>query len=167
MTLATADARGMPHARIVLLKQADARGFCFFTNTGSEKGRELAQNPHAALCFYWMPLDRQIRVEGIVKSVTDEEADAYFQSRHPESQLGAWASEQSGVLDSRDTLMERLRAARERYGATEVPRPPYWSGYRLAPSSIEFWEAGEYRLHHRERFTRSGQGAWSSELLYP
>lgn len=165
MTLATVDATCAPHARMVLLKGLDARGFTFFTNSESAKGHELAGNPCAALCFYWMPLKRQMRVEGAVKKVSAEEADAYFASRHPESRLGAWASLQSQRLDAHETLLRRQEEARERFGDA-IPRPPHWLGYRVIPQMIEFWEEGEFRLHVRERFIRAG-GEWGMELLYP
>lgn len=166
MTLATAGVEGQPHARIVLLKEADERGFVFYTNTQSAKGRELMENAKAALCFYWMPLSRQVRVEGYASLVSPEESDAYFTRRARESQLGAWASQQSQPLENRQELMSRFKEAEARFAGIDVPRPPHWQGYRVVPSCIEFWQAGEHRLHRREKFTRDGQH-WKSMLLNP
>jgi pyridoxamine 5'-phosphate oxidase len=166
MTLATATPDGRPSARTVLLKQFDARGFVFYTNTLSRKGRELKANPRAALCFYWQPLKEQVHVEGAVESVTAEEADEYWVSRPRESQVGAWASRQSEPLESRSALLARAVEVRNEYAAENVPRPPHWSGYRLVPERIEFWTAGEFRLHHRELYERDG-GQWTMRLLNP
>lgn len=166
MTLATADADGRPAARMVLLKGFDERGFVFFTNLESRKAEDLAANPRAALCFYWPPLETQVRVEGAVTPVGTEEADAYYASRPRGSQIGAWASQQSRPLASREELEERIRDTEARFAGQPVPRPPYWSGFRVAPERIEFWTARPSRLHDREVFIRAGEG-WTTERLYP
>ena len=165
MTLATATREGSPSVRAVLLKGADERGFVFYTNLESRKARELAANPYAALCFYWPP-ETQVRVEGVVERVTDQEADAYFAIRPRESQLGAWASKQSSALDSRATLEQQLEETRARFDGGAVTRPPFWSGYRVVPTAIEFWTRHAARLHDRARFTREN-GRWVRTLLYP
>jgi pyridoxamine 5'-phosphate oxidase len=149
VVLATTDASGHPSARLVLLRGLDARGFVFFTNYNSRKGRELAANPHAALCFYWASLDEQIRVEGSVDRVPAEESDAYFSSRPRGSQLGAWASDQSQVLPSRETLEEKYREIERRFADRAVERPPFWGGFRLTPVRIEFWYGRPDRQHDR------------------
>jgi len=166
VTLATADAKGRPSARMVLLRGADHRGFAFFTNYTSRKGRELTANPHAALCFYWSALDEQIRVEGPVERLPAEESDEYFAGRPRGSQLGAWASEQSAVLASRETLEERYRDIERRFGGEAVPRPPFWGGFRLAPTRIEFWYGRPDRLHDRVVYVKDG-AQWRIERLYP
>jgi pyridoxamine 5'-phosphate oxidase len=166
MSLATVGADGAPSVRIVLLKGFDERGFVFFSNLKSRKGRELIANPHAALCFYWAPLDTQIRIEGTVEPVSDAEADAYFASRARESQIGAWASLQSETLSSMDELRARVADVEARYHNKPVPRPPHWTGRRVKPSSIEFWHAGEFRLHERRRFERDGD-RWSMRRIFP
>jgi pyridoxamine 5'-phosphate oxidase len=165
--LATADRRGRPSVRFVLLKGADERGFVFFTDARSRKGRELAENPRAALAFYWHDLGRQVRVEGPVRPLPDGEADAYWVTRPRESRLGAWASFQSAPLSSRAALLAAWRALRRRYRGRAVPRPSYWRGYVVVPEEIEFWVRGRFRLHSRERFTRRRESAWRRELLYP
>ncbi|APR83129.1 Pyridoxamine 5'-phosphate oxidase [Minicystis rosea] len=165
MTLATADARGRPSARMVLLKSADARGFTFFTNFGSRKAQELAENPYAALCIHWPASQQQVRVEGRVERATDAEADAYFATRPRESQIGAWASKQSAPLASREALEAEARAVNDRFPGP-VPRPPFWGGYRLVPDRIELWHAGPGRLHDRFVYTRAGDG-WTMERLNP
>lgn len=167
MALATADSAGRPSVRMVLLKGFDENGFVFFTNLESRKARDLEANPQAALCFYWQPTGRQVRIEGPVKPVNIEEADEYFASRARGSQIGAWASRQSTELSSREELLERVRETEERFEGAEVPRPPFWSGFRLIPSRIEFWTAGEYRLHDRLVFEREEGGEWQVQRLYP
>jgi pyridoxamine 5'-phosphate oxidase len=166
MTLATVDADGRPSARVVLLKSVGADGFVFYTNLRSRKGRELAGNHHAALCFHWQALEEQVRVEGVASQVPDAEADAYFATRPRISQLGAWASEQSAPLDAYATLEARLRDTEQRFAGVEVPRPPQWSGFRLVPDEIEFWRSRPFRLHERQRYLRDG-GAWRVVRLYP
>jgi pyridoxamine 5'-phosphate oxidase len=166
MTLATADADGVPSARTVLLKGHDERGFVFHTNRDSHKGRDLAANPRAACVFLWRPLDRQVVIAGRVEPVSDEESDAYFRTRPRVRQLGAWASRQSSVLASRAALDERLAEVAARFGDGEVPRPPYWGGYRVVPFTIEFWHAHPKRLHDRLRFRRTAAG-WAPERLSP
>ena len=166
MTLATANAGGAPSARMVLLKEHDPRGFVFFTNLDSRKGGELADNPNAALLFHWKSLRRQVRIEGPVEPVSGAEADAYFATRSRDSQLGAWASEQSRPLDHRDTFEHRYEEMRARFDGASVPRPPRWSGFRVVPTTIEFWTDREHRLHERRLFTRDGEG-WAEGLLYP
>lgn len=164
--LATADAGGQPAARILLLKDVDERGFVFYTNFESRKGRELAANPRAALCFHWQPLERQVRVEGTVEPVSDAEADAYFASRPRVSQLGAWASSQSEVIGAGDSLASRVASVAARYEGVPVPRPPHWSGFRLRPAVYEFWLNAVGRLHVRHRYTRAGRG-WHVDTLFP
>ena len=166
VTLATADTNGQPSARMVLLRGVDARGFVFFTNYGSRKGRELDANPRAALCIHWVALDEQIRIEGDVERLSDTESDAYFTSRPRGSQLGAWASEQSQVLPSRETLEERYRDIERRFDSREVTRPPFWGGYRVVPRRIEFWYGRPDRLHDRVLYLREARG-WHIERLYP
>jgi pyridoxamine 5'-phosphate oxidase len=166
MAVATADAEGRPSVRHVLLRGIDRRGFTFFTNYESRKGRELDANPHAALAVLWKPLQRQVRLEGPVEVLTPEESDAYFASRSRGSQLGAWASRQSEAIPDREWLEARLASVDEQYG-DDVPRPPHWGGYRLVPEAIEFWEGRPNRLHDREAFTRGVDGAWHSRRLSP
>jgi len=164
--LATADAEGRPSVRMVLLRGVDERGFVFHTNYTSRKGRELDINPHAALCFYWPTLDEQIRVEGRVTRLSAEESDAYFATRPRGSQLGAWASPQSHALPSCEQLEEEYRATESRFAGQPVPRPPFWGGFRLEPSRIEFWYGRPDRLHDRLLYSRDG-GDWKIERLYP
>ena len=166
MALATADADGHPSVRMVLLKGHDERGFVFYTNLDSRKGGELAANPSVALLFHWKSLRRQVRIEGPVSAVSEVEANAYFASRGRTSRIGAWASDQSRPLDRRETFVERVAEVGRRFKGEEVPRPPRWSGFRVTPKAIEFWEDGEHRLHHRRLFTRDGD-RWSEGLLYP
>ena len=165
--LATATRGGAPSARMVLIKSADDGGFVFYTNLGSRKAAELAGNPRAALCCHWKSLRRQVRVEGAVLPVSDAEADAYFATRSRQSRIGAWASRQSETLSGRFALEARAARFAARF-ASGVPRPPFWSGFRLAPVSIEFWRDGAFRLHDRAVFARAAPGAaWSARRLYP
>ena len=165
MTLATADRAGRPSARTVLLKGVDGRGFVFYTNYESRKGRELADNAHAALVFPWITMERQVIVEGAVTRVSREEADAYFHSRPRTSQLAAWASPQSTVLAGRPVLEESYRVVERKYEGREVPLPPQWGGYRVVPATVEFWQGRRSRLHDRLRFRRDPGGEWVVERL--
>ncbi len=166
MALATADAAGRSSLRMVLLKGHGSDGFVFYTNEQSAKGAQLAANPHAALLFHWKSLRRQVRIEGPVERLGDADADGYFASRSRDSQLGAWASDQSRPLDSRATFERRFEEMQRRFGGAEVPRPPHWGGYRLVPDRMEFWQDRPHRLHERRLFTRA-EGGWSEGLLYP
>jgi pyridoxamine 5'-phosphate oxidase len=166
MALATADADGQPHARMVLLKAHGPDGFVFYTNEQSDKAGQLRENRQAALLFHWKSLRRQVRVEGSVAGVSAAEADAYFATRGRDSQLGAWASDQSRPLDSRAMFEQRFEAMSRRFEGQDVPRPPHWGGYRLIPDRIEFWSDRPHRLHERRLFTRQADG-WSEGLLYP
>ena len=168
MTLATADAQGRPSARVVLLKGADANGLVFYTNTRSRKGREIAAQPYVSLSFWWPQLETQVRFEGRAVRVSDAEADAYFATRPRESQLGAWASDQSAPLRSRDELEGRFTELTRKYEAKTVPRPPHWTGFRVVPLAVEFWHNRPGRLHERELYTReTPQSAWAMTLLNP
>jgi pyridoxamine 5'-phosphate oxidase len=167
MTLATATPDGIPSARMVLLKDADERGFTFFTNYESRKGREMAANPHAALVFYWAELRRQVRVTGHVGRVSDEESDAYFRSRAAASRLGARLSRQSEVIAGRDLLDDGLERLLTEFGERDIPRPSYWGGLRLVPNSFEFWQSRPNRLHDRLRYTPKPEGGWLIERLSP
>ena len=166
MTLATATADGAPSARMVLLKGADEDGFVFYTGYDSRKGAELAENPRAALVFYWQPVGKQVRVEGLVGRVSEAESAAYFATRPRGSQLAAWASQQSRPLASREELERRYAELEQEYEGRDVPLPPQWGGYRLQPEVIEFWEHHENRLHDRVRYTRAREG-WQTERLAP
>ena len=168
LCLATVDGHGMPDARMVLLKDFDERGFVFYTNTLSAKGRELAANPKAAMVFHWKSIRRQVRLRGPVTPVSDAEADAYFASRARDSRIGAWASKQSQPLESRFALEKRVAAKAAKFGLGKVPRPPHWSGYRLAPIEMEFWRDRPFRLHDRLQFFRDSPAApWQTRRLYP
>ncbi len=167
MTLATSTADGYPSARIVLLKGVESRGFVFYTNKTSRKGSELRVNGHAALLFHWKSSRRQVRVEGPVEDVTDAEADAYFATRARISRLGAIASEQSRPLSDREELQRRVAELEARYPGPDIPRPGYWSGYRVLPERFEFWQEMPYRLHDRSVFLRDGAGGWRREKLFP
>jgi len=166
MALATADRRGHPSVRYVLLKQADERGFVFYTNLESRKGRELTANPYASLVFYWDLLGKQVRVEGKIDLVDDSEADAYWATRPRESQLAGFTSRQSQAIASHTLLLQRWKRLRQNLGGQDVPRPRGWTGVRVIPRQIEFWTRGEHRLHKRELFTRTRQG-WAKKLLQP
>jgi len=166
MALATATTNGRPSVRMVLLKGHGPDGFVFYTNQRSRKGEELAANPHAALLFHWKSLRRQVRIEGPVSIVSCEEADAYFASRSRDSQLGAWASNQSWPLPSRAEFEKKYEDMRSKFEGMEIPRPPHWGGFRVAPESFEFWTDRPHRLHERRIFTRDGDG-WREGLLYP
>jgi pyridoxamine 5'-phosphate oxidase len=167
MTLATVDASAKPHARIVLLKGLDDRGFTFFTNYNSAKGHEMAANQHAALVFFWKELERQVRIEGIVEQVSTEESDQYFHSRPAGSRLGAWASPQSQVIKDRNELEELTKFYKQKFEGTEIPRPQHWGGYRLIPEYIEFWQGRSSRLHDRISFTRTDESVWVKNRLAP
>ncbi|MHA3840856.1 pyridoxamine 5'-phosphate oxidase [Sphingomonas aestuarii] len=166
VALATVDADGQPAVRMVLLKGHDERGFVFYTNRESRKADALAANPVAALLFHWKSIRRQIRIEGAVEPVSDAESDAYFASRSRDSQLGAWASDQSRPLDRRETFEARFEAMKARFDGGDVPRPPHWGGYRVIPTKIEFWQDRAHRLHERRLFVRNGDD-WRETLLYP
>lgn len=166
MALGTVDGAGRPAVRIVLLKSVDERGFVFYTNYESRKGRELLAHPAAALCFHWQPLELQVRVEGVAEPVSPEEADAYFATRARQSQVGAWASRQSETLASDAELEARVREVERRFEGRPVPRPPHWSGFRVVPQRIEFWRNRAYRLHERLVYERDGSG-WRVRRLFP
>ncbi|MEO1989562.1 MAG: pyridoxamine 5'-phosphate oxidase [Martelella sp.] len=168
VAVATVDEDGLPNVRMVLMKEFDAKGFVFYTNFESQKGRELLGQPKAAMCFHWKSLRRQVRLRGPVEVVTDAEADSYFQSRPRGSRIGAWASKQSRTLESRFALERAVAKATAKYGVSEIPRPAHWSGFRLKPVSIEFWHDGKFRLHDRIEFRRNAaEGGWHKVRMYP
>ncbi len=167
MALATATRDGKPSARVVLLKEFDDAGFVFFTNYSSSKGRELEENPRAALVLYWMEVERQIRIEGTVEKILREESEAYFRTRPVGAQIGAWASQQSEVIDARRVLDARLAEMTQRFAGGDVPLPPHWGGYRLKPQMIEFWQGRSNRLHDRFRYVRKPDASWAIERLAP
>jgi pyridoxamine 5'-phosphate oxidase len=166
MALGTVENGGQPSVRIVLLKSFDERGFVFYTNHEGRKGRHLLAHPHAALCFHWAPLEIQVRIEGTVTKVADEEADSYFATRNRQSQIGAWASRQSEPLETPTALDERVARYEREFEGREVPRPQFWSGFRVLPERIEFWKGRPNRLHERHLYTRAGK-RWKIETLYP
>ena len=167
MTLATVDAGGMPSARMVLLKGADERGFVFYTNTESPKGLQMDVSPRAALVFHWKSLRKQVRVAGTSERVSDDEADAYFATRARGSQIGAWASDQSRRMEGRFELEKRVARYAAKFGVGGVPRPPNWTGYRIKPLEIEFWQDKPFRLHERILYVADGQGGWQTSRLFP
>jgi len=166
MVLATADADGRPSVRTMLLKRFDEQGFVFFTNSHSRKGRELDENPYASLCFFWQPMMQQVRIEGTVVPISVEESDSYWETRTRDSQLGAWASQQSDPLDDRKLLEHEVSEYHARFLNTQVPRPPHWFGYRVIPERIEFWKSGWHRLHERVLYEKTTDG-WCKTLLCP
>jgi pyridoxamine 5'-phosphate oxidase len=166
VSLATSSPDGHPSVRMVLLKDVDDRGFVFYTNLGSHKGQQLSQNPNVAMCFHWKTLRRQVRIEGVAKAVSIEEADAYFDSRPRMSQIGAWASRQSQPLEGRFELEAKIAKYTARFNIGKVKRPEFWSGYRVVPHTIEFWQDEKFRLHDRLVYTRQDQ-AWTTKRLYP
>ena len=167
MTLATATKEGKPSARVVLMKGFDRRGFVFYTNYNSRKGQELAENPWASLVFWWSELERQVRIEGSVEKVSEQESDCYFQSRPIGSRLGAWVSPQSKAIESRAVMEQKLQVLMQEYQDGKVPKPPHWGGYRLSPSSIEFWQGRPNRLHDRLVYRRQNNGSWQIQRLAP
>lgn len=164
--LSTATIQGVPSSRVVLIRQFDKRGLVFFTNLYSRKSRELQENPRAALCFYWPEIDKQLRIEGKVERISDAEADEYYATRPRGSQISAWASKQSQVMETMDSLQERFKAFEQKFADDMIPRPPFWSGYRLLPENFEFWLAGEHRMHTRVLFIKQ-ENTWLKEILYP
>lgn len=166
MCLSTVDENNHPSSRMILLKKFDERGFCFFTNLTSRKGKELAQNQNVALCFYWGILGLQIRIEGKVEKVTSKEADDYFASRRRESQIGAWASKQSHEMQDWQEFEDRITQISKDFDGQEVPRPPFWSGFRVVPDVIEFWHEGDFRIHKREVYEKYADG-WNIKKIYP
>lgn len=166
MTLATVDAKGKPHTRVVLLKEVDTKGFVFYTNYASDKGKELAANPYASLCFMWLELERQVRIDGKVEKIPNEESEAYFKQRPYKSQLGALASNQSEVVESREFLEKKFAALEAKYPEGKVPKPETWGGYRVIPEAIEFWQGRRSRLHDRVKYELDG-GKWNIKRLSP
>lgn len=166
MTLATSTATGTPSSRVVLLKSFNEKGFVFFTNYESRKSREILANPQVALGFYWMPLDKQVRITGRAEKIDDQESDAYFATRERDRQIGAWTSKQSATLNTREQFDLELKATEARFAGKDIPRPPHWGGWRVAPEEIEFWIQAPHRWHERLLFTKSASG-WDQSLLYP
>ena len=166
MCLATVNYENKPSSRMVLLKQFDDRGFCFFTNLTSRKGEELKNNQDIALCFYWGILGRQVRIEGVVEKVSIKEAEDYFASRRRGSQIGAWASKQSNEMQNEQEFLDRIKKVEEDFKDQDIPRPPFWSGFRCQPQTIEFWEEGDFRLHKRTVYKKTNSG-WNTVRLYP
>ena len=168
VTVATVDEDGLPNVRVVLLKDFDAQGFVFYTNLESAKGREIVSAGKAAMCFHWKSRQRQVRIRGAIELVSDEQADEYFNSRPRQSRIGAWASQQSRPMKGRGDLLQAVAKYAVKYAVGRIPRPSYWSGVRLKPASIEFWQAGEFRLHHRIEYCRSPDGnSWEQRMLFP
>ncbi len=167
MSLSTIDQDGRPSSRMVLLKTFDEIGFVFFTNYNSRKGKAMEANPNVALLFYWKSQNRQVRIEGRIEKVDSSISDTYFNSRHPQSRIGAWASQQSELLESRDVLVNRFKEYESKFDGDNIPRPPHWGGFRVTPDYFEFWQAGEYRLHDRGIYTKNTQGDWHIQRLNP
>jgi len=168
VTVATVDEDGMPNVRVVLLKDFDAEGFVFYTNLESAKGNEIRTTGKSAMCFHWKSRQRQVRIRGMIELVSDEQADEYFNSRPRQSRIGAWASKQSRPMKGRGDLLQAVAKFTLKYAVGRIPRPSYWSGIRLKPSSIEFWQAGEFRLHHRIEYCRTANGtSWEQRMLFP
>lgn len=167
MSIATVDNKGRPSIRMVLLKDHGPEGFTFYTNLASRKGREIVENPNMAFCFHWKSMARQIRIEGKVEKVSDEEADAYFASRARDSQIGAWASKQSQPMEGRFEFEARILKYTTKFGLGTVPRPEFWSGFRIRPRRMEFWQDRKFRLHDRHIYVRNDAGEWDTETLYP
>ncbi len=167
MNLATIGADGAISSRIVLMKRANLDGFTFFTNYQSHKSADMSAHSQVALCFYWQPLGKQIRIQGRVQKVSDSESDAYFATRPRESQIGAWASAQSAPVESREVLMEKFRLVEAQFEGKPVPRPPHWGGWLVVPDYVEFWQEGDHRLHDREVFTKQADGMWNKQRLNP
>ena len=167
VTVSTATPEGRPSSRVVLMRGFDERGFVFYTNYRSRKGREIEENPHAAMCFFWQPMERQVRIDGRIEKTTEVESDDYFRGRPTGSKLGAWVSNQSGVVPGRSTLEAEMEAIKIRFPGEEIPRPPHWGGFRVVPESVEFWQGRRSRLHDRLVYRRADDGGWRVERLAP